>query len=217
MATRPFSAALSTKELWSRSAHTPIKEIIKDRDISLTISPSSCANRNSIAIDLIVIKDRCCHRTGALCLQVLTSWQPWHISPNNISSFMTESFNKSFQWGSNICPGPSCFELDQYREDCVSIVRDSSYWLQFISTFWHDLSLSFQELIPVTLSKKKIIIGRLHVYGTWPSPTLSSRRNQNCSTKDETEIECWCISMQTRYDDGTPTSEVVMSFEKKPH
>ena len=34
--------------------------------------------------------------------------------------------NKSFQWGSNICLGPSCFELDQYGEDCISLVRDSS-------------------------------------------------------------------------------------------
>ena len=35
--------------------------------------------------------------------------------------------NKSFQRVSNIRPGPSCFELDQYGEDCISIVMDSSY------------------------------------------------------------------------------------------
>ena len=34
--------------------------------------------------------------------------------------------NKSFQWGSNIRLGPSCFELDQYGDGCISIVRDSS-------------------------------------------------------------------------------------------
>ena len=34
--------------------------------------------------------------------------------------------NKSFQWGSNISLGPSCFELDQYGDGCISIVRDFS-------------------------------------------------------------------------------------------
>ena len=42
-------------------------------------------------------------------------------------------YNKSFQWGCNIRPGASCFELDvkQCEEDYTSIVRDSSYtWKQ---------------------------------------------------------------------------------------
>ena len=53
--------------------------------------------------------------TGSICS---VSFKNILITVNN--------FNKSFQWGSNICPGPSCFELDQYGEDCISIVRDSS-------------------------------------------------------------------------------------------
>ena len=39
----------------------------------------------------------------------------WSIKPK---------FNKSFQWGSNICPGRSC--LCQYGQDCTSMIRDSS-------------------------------------------------------------------------------------------
>ena len=48
------------------------------------------------------------------------------ISLEKESYTITEKMYKSYQWGSNIRPGPSCFELDQYGEDYKFIVKDSS-------------------------------------------------------------------------------------------
>ena len=36
------------------------------------------------------------------------------------------SHNKSFQWGSNTYPRPSCFELDQCVQNCISMIGNST-------------------------------------------------------------------------------------------
>ena len=52
----------------------------------------------------------------------LPIYQIWRI----YIDLWRHDYKKSFHWGSNIWPGPSCFELYQYGVGCISIIRDSS-------------------------------------------------------------------------------------------
>ena len=44
-----------------------------------------------------------------------------NLQRNTVDAIQPLTLNKTFQWGSAIRPGPSCFELDQYGGDCIFI------------------------------------------------------------------------------------------------